>query len=496
MDQKEFNRLTELCDSVLKQFAQHPAIVAIPWLHVLNGHPNSTEQYAYAFTKRSSFSVTGLFFYGIAYSFYKVLSSLTRFNKRMLTGMHKADIVFISHLVSLQEEKSNRDFYYGTLPAFLENEKGLQTLTALIDHTPSVKTISQKRNIEEKGLHRFLFPKTMSFSKECSFVFQCLASFRKLISASYFEKDYERKQILCEAALHALLPETSNALRIQELIQFLLRQSGAGYLVITWEGRSWERLAIKAAEACNSSVKCIAYQHTVLLSSSYAVKRSLGKAYDPDIIAALGETTAEVIRSSRAFPQTDIFPFGSYRIGGRVTGKKNQSGTLQCLVAPEGIESESVLLFGFAIELARQMPGIQFIFRTHPVLPYAWLAAKYSALKELPGNCQLSALTNIHEDFSRCDLLLYRGSSVAIYAVLNGLKPFYYALAGEIAIDPLYLLDEWRVLVENTEAFSKAVAVHKSLSEETRDLQYHTAFSICNAYVKIPDQELFYRAVS
>jgi hypothetical protein len=129
-------------------------------------------------------------------------------------------------------------------------------------------------------------------------------------------------------------------------------------------------------------------------------------------------------------------------------------------------------------------------------LPYAILAEKYISLAALPDNCRISELSNIHEDFSRCDLLLYRGSSVAIYAVLNGLRPIYYAIPGEISIDPLYLLNEWRVVVANAEQFKNAVDVHKNLTEEVLDTQYHLAFLVCREYVKMPDQELFYQAVS
>ncbi len=491
MDQKEFNRLTELCDSVLKQFAHEPSVIAIPWLHLLNGHPNSTGQYIYAFKKRSVLSVTGIFIYAVLYKIYKTVTSIIRFNPKLIAINENADVLFISHLVSLEESKADKDFYYGTLPVFLEKEKGLHTITGLIDHTPSDKSFTQKKSIEEKGLNRFLFPKTLSVSKEIGFGIQSFRSFRKLSIAGSREKDPERKKILREAALHALSPETANALRIQALTKYALEKTGARNLVITWEGRSWERLTIQAARFVNTSIKCIGYQHTVLLASSHALKRSLGKEYDPDIICTLGEATAELISASNTFADTKILPFGSYRMGGNIGGEKPVTQNSKCLVAPEGIESESYLLFGFAIELAKQLPETQFIFRTHPVLPYQWIAGKYPSLKDLPANCHLSELANINDDFLRCDLLLYRGSSVAIYAVLNGLKPCYYSIPGEISIDPLYMLGNWRAIVEDVDQFTAILAAGKKISANERTLQFDAAFSICKKYVQIPDEELF-----
>lgn len=408
----------------------------------------------------------------------------------------KADIVFISHLVSLEGGKTEKDFYYGSLPSFLEKNKGLTTLTGLIDHTASFKSITEKQSIDATGLHRFLFPKTISFSNELRFAGQCFSSFRKLTAEYFREKDPEKKQILCEAAIHALSPETTNALRIGELIKNILRQTGAGSLVITWEGRSWERLAFQSAHSVNMSIKCIGYQHTVLLASSHALKRSLGKTYDPDILFTIGSTTAAVLRSSGQFTQTEIISFGSYRLSGSAKEKlRHHSGGLTCLVAPEGIETESVLLFGFAIQLAKQLPDMQFVFRTHPVLPYEWLAKKFSSLAALPLNCRLSELADINDDFQRSDILLYRGSSVAIYAALNGLRPVYYAIPGELTVDPLYLPDDWKLKVENADDFIQAITMHTSTAEDTKETQYRSVLSIYKDYVIVPDQELAYRTI-
>ena len=341
-----------------------------------------------------------------------------------------------------------------------------------------------------------MFPKTLSVSKEVGFGIQSFRAFRKLSIAGSRERDPVRKKILREASLHALSPETANALRIQELTKHVLKKTGAANLVITWEGRSWERLTIQAARSVNTAIKCVGYQHTVLLASSHTLKNALGNEYDPDIICTLGDATAESIMASNTFTDTKILPFGSYRMGGNISGEKPFTQNSTCLVAPEGIESESCLLFGFAVELAKELPDIQFIFRTHPVLPYHWLADKYPSLKDLPANCRLSELANINDDFFRCDLLLYRGSSVAIYAVLNGLKPFYYSIPNEISIDPLYMLGNWRAIIEDVDQFAAILAADKKLAANERTLQFDAAFSICKKYVQIPDEELFYRVVS
>lgn len=494
MDQKEFDRLTDTCDKILHRFSSDHAIVAIPWLHVLNGHPNSIQQYSHAFQRRSFFSAAGSFLYNLGYIFLKLLQSvlLFRSNKINIDGkLAKADVLFISHLVSLS--LTEKDFYFATLPSHLLSATGLSAAVGLIDHTPSRRNSKIRAKKKTGEPQRIVFSKTMAFANEIKFASQSLSSYTKLIRAGSKEENKITKNIFREAALHAMAPETLTALRIQAHIHQLLEQTGATTLILTWEGRSWERLAIQAARSLNHSIRCLGYQHTILLESSHALKKNLGKPYDPDTIFTIGKKTAEIIRSTGEFPEASIIEYGSYRLSvSSIQNPERNENILQCLVTPEGIESECVLLFDFAIQLAVQSPGIHFIFRTHPVLPFSMLIKKYERFAKLPANCILSNVQDINEDFKRCHFLLYRGSSVAIYAAMQGLRPVYYALRGEISIDPLYLLGEWRMIVQNANEFLDAVTRHREISAVQKNEMYQSTRSFCEGYLQVPDENVFY----
>jgi hypothetical protein len=164
---------------------------------------------------------------------------------------------------------------------------------------------------------------------------------------------------------------------------------------------------------------------------------------------------------------------------------------LQCLVTPEGIESECVLLFDFAIALAKRSADMNFIFRTHPVLPYEMLVQKYTRFAILPVNCMVSDLADIEEDFKRTDFLLYRGSSVSMYATMQGLRPVYYAVAGEISIDPLYQLGNWRITIQDENEFADAIRTHTALLPSEKNEMYLSARSYCEDYLQMPDENNF-----
>ena len=132
-----------------------------------------------------------------------------------------------------------------------------------------------------------------------------------------------------------------------------------------------------------------------------------------------------------------------------------------CLVLPEGIISESILLFEFALECAKIMPNIEFIWRLHPNMSHETLIQKSPAFRKLPSNIILSSQTLV-EDIARSSWALYRGSTAIVQAVMSGLQAVYLHQTGEILIDALYEIaslraqviepDDFRVLVSEVES--------------------------------------------
>lgn len=485
MDRSQYEILVAQCDSILERFREHPAIIAIPWLHVLNNHPNTLKKYDPVFQKRSVWIESKRKVKYLAYFVYKLASSF--FLPRRAVAGTGSDAVFISHFVQAGSQNNTQDFYYGALPEYLSS-KGISHTTGFIDHTPGRKKVKDHR----AGI---LFPRTVSFSDEWRIMKQCLRAFRTLKTAARNEQDTQRGSFLSEAAMQAISPQTASALRIYTNTRKLIEQSHPSALIITWEGWSWERMAMKAARETNRNILCISYQHTVLFPGSHALKASLGNTYDPDIVLTIGEFTRNHLESANTLTKTSFIKYGSHRAT-RSSEHYNTHETVRtCLVTPEGIESECVLLFDFAIALAKEIPGMDFIFRTHPVLPFPVLQDKYPQFTSLPKNCRISDQP-INNDFTISDFLLYRGSSVVIYAVLGGLRPVYYHIDGQWSIDPLYALQQWKLSVTNTDDFRKAIEEDTVMFADQKHTLFAGALDFCNNYVCAPDHETIYKLLS
>ena len=107
-----------------------------------------------------------------------------------------------------------------------------------------------------------------------------------------------------------------------------------------------------------------------------------------------------------------------------------------CLFAPEGVIDE-VLMARFALKAANLMPKQLFVIRLHPVLSKAKVTKMIQNLGDIPKNFQLSEHTLSH-DLERSNWVCYRGSTVVIQAILEGLRPIFLNLSENIKDnDPL-----------------------------------------------------------
>ena len=72
------------------------------------------------------------------------------------------------------------------------------------------------------------------------------------------------------------------------------------------------------------------------------------------------------------------------------------------------------------------------------------------------------------DDISRSNVILYRGSSVVIQAVVFGLKPIYLKVDNELTMDPLYEITEGREIVTNVEEFELSLSknIDTNIKEE------------------------------
>jgi hypothetical protein len=270
-------------------------------------------------------------------------------------------------------------------------------------------------------------------------------------------------------------------MRLGSLIKAIVNKTKAKVLIATHEGHSWERLVFYSARQVNPSLKCIGYIHAPLFQKQHAVKRSLAKDYNPDIIFTSGYTQKSQLERTKSLKNITIEVLGTSRCFG-VTAKSHElvnetsnncSRNKTCLVIPEGIESEIHLLFKFSLECAQQFPYTIFVWRLHPLFSFDSLCAANKIYRYLPDNIVLSD-RELNQDLGRCDWVLYRGSSTVIQAIVAGLQPIYLHVAEQMKIDPLYEIDEWKMEIETINDFSKVMN-----SSTTDNIGFKKSFDYC-----------------
>lgn len=440
MNQSDYRALIQACDKILTDPSAGFFRIAIPWLHVSNEHPVNLNSYTSLFGEPPKrWFVWMRRIAGLLWSTVRGRWSLRPwYTSTSLPDT--ADILFVSHMVSRSHVGGDEDFYYGRLPEVL-TERGFSCAIVLIDHIGLSRT-SPTLEWPARMAPRILLPRVINSLEELKFrllVFR--ESWRMLREARKADSDFQRWTLRL-AAQQAPASASADALRLSKQILDLMKRFNPRAIITTYEGHAWERLAFAAARSACPQVRCIGYQHAVMFRRQHALLRSLGGEFDPDTILTSGSVTRDLIVRAHNIDDLDVRILGTHRRSSTQEPLRDLSTPI-CLVIPDGVITECLFLFEFALRCASLAPNVTFVMRLHPIISVEEIADHDPRIGDVPDNLELSELS-IQDDFARSSWAAYRGTSAAIHAVLAGLRPLYVSRLGEMPIDPLFELEVWR----------------------------------------------------
>jgi hypothetical protein len=343
------------------------------------------------------------------------------------------------------------DFYFYDLPSQLMAQN-ISVNIALIDHV-KLCADSELSPWKHNYIAHIVLTSTLTFLEELKLYYAQLKSItilNKICNQLNISRAFKQK-----ALVHAMSFDTASALRISKQIALLILKTKPKYLVLTYEGHAWERLVFYEARKIDPNIKCIGYQHAVISQHQYAIKRDLSSFYNPDIILTAGNVAKKQLDKSFKLLNTSIMCLGSHKSNNLKFNNKINLST--CLVIPEGILSECLLLFKFSLLCANAMPNYQFIWRLHPLFNFDLLKKNSNIFYNLPDNIQLSE-QSIQADIGQCDSVLYRGSAAVINAIGSGLRPIYYQQNDEMSIDPIYQHVVGKSIIRSVDDFKDVVS--------------------------------------
>lgn len=459
------------------------ARIAIPFLHLLNAHPNHLKQYQAVFNETSLIRKR---VYNLAARLLLKARSLKAPVERTYGDAlpENADILIVSHFLRKSDAANNADLYYGKVPGELE-QAGVKTFTALINHS-KLSWSEVAPSWQSNASPRAILPRTLSYHEERDAARLLKAEADKLQTLAESSKDQVAARFYRAAAIDAGSPGSRTAIRIGRQIGELVSQLKPKLLITTFEGHSWERLAFANARIAKPGICCVGYHHAVLFPMQTAMLQSLdpefGPVFDPDYILTAGDVTKHAFEKNSNYQAVPILTFGSCRgsDGIKIARKPQQDKT--CLVLPEGLISESLALIELAIKSAKLKPDVHFTIRLHPLITPEKLEKASKALKNLPDNMSWST-KSLEQDCKAARWAIYRGSSAILSAVLSGVQPIYYTMENpELSIDPMKTLESWRVNVENEVGVVDHINKDLDIEPEQRAEQFEQAKHYCLQY--------------
>lgn len=505
MTEQEYYRIAGACDRLLRHPDATLEWMAIPWLHVVCQHPVVVAEYEDVVeelrvggpreqTRRglrrslrqgreSTYRLLG-----VARNLLRAVAGYGLRRKHIEVStrppVDRADVVIVSWLVNVDHLEMIDDFYFGDLQSRLDR-RGLSSLLVLRNQTSAAATGLVEHARREGPCARMILADLVDVPTEVGFFRRCAQARRMLRYAEREASSGVDRRVAREARLRVVSNSTMVNLRLHAQIADLCRRTEPSVVMTLYEGNAWERCVWHAAKTAPIPALCVGYQHTILWQHAAAIRRSLGpsKRCDPDLILTVGDVTRQILGASQELRAMRIVTFGTHRRAGSATLADAPRFAPTFLVVPEGVESECIYLFEFALECARRLPQARFIFRTHPVLPFETIESKLSGYRPTPGNIEVSRGRAIEDDFARAGYLLYRGSSTVIYGVLAGLKPFYITRPGEMNIDPLYALSDWREYVCSVEDLIARYASSQARGGDGTE-EWQQARAFCDRYMR------------
>lgn len=447
---KKYRKICQLCDRLLLNQSN---TVSISYLHILRAHPIFIEKYQCLFLK-NKFSLVWL---GLIKSSIFSLVRITQgvfYTKSHLKSqpVKRSDILFVSHLINSSHIGNDKDFYFGDLASQL-NRNNVSCHIAMLNHC-SLRKEKLLKKWKNNHTPRTVLSKNLLFVEEIKIWHQQLKLFFSINPENKAKK---------QARLHALSTSTAGNMRFRKQISQLVKQTCAKVIITTYEGHAWERLAYDEAKKINPNIKCFGYQHTAIFKYQHAVKRPLQGTYNPDVILSSSQIDKAMLDRSEAANNSTVVCIGSPRYIKPVQITKQEK---HCLVIPEGLLSECLLLFELSLDYVQRCPSQQFIWRLHPLIDFQVLAKKSQLFKDIPNNITLSE-QSLEDDVKQCNSVLYRGSTAVVGAINSGLKPIYYQQKqDELSIDPIYQQELGKFIVANQAELK--MALEQDIDDEAK----------------------------
>ncbi len=479
IDLKTYNKATNLFNKYLLNNNINIYTLSNPVLSIINEHSTHTRLLKNNFKKNLFIIFIKFYFFTLPililfFLFKKIISKKINLN-------FKTNTLIFSHLIDKTYLDKNQDYIFGKI--FEKNKKKISFvyLSSLKSH--------QKKNTQFK-IKKFNYKhvilnedyKYIELKNLIKIFKNCIAERRKLLNEAKNKRNIDEKNLFLLAADFSLSSSS-----IINLIRFftiyrIIRETTPKNILTTFEGHPVERLIFFASIMNNPAIKRIGYQNAFILKNQNSMFLKLKNIFLPDEIWLSG--TIYLDKFKKIFPKsTKIKVFGSSRKftalkrNNKLHNKKNI-----CLVIPEGFYSSTYDLMKFCINYSSKYSNVsKFILRVHPELNVNVLFKKYPELIKYKNfNIEISKNFDPVLDFKKCNIALYRQTTLVSQAILFNLKTFYLVDNKNINVDSIFLIKRWKEYVYSEKDLMQKIAKFDLKKNKFKGLQ--NARKLCKKF--------------
>lgn len=380
---------------------------------------------------------------------------------RRALARRRFDVVLKTWCYGLTKPADARDFYYGDLQARL-TERGMATLLVCGDGHDGRDWASFAREQFETGaLARIPELCLVSPLAPLRVVAEAVAGAVRLARVERRSGDPVLRRAAALARRDCFGRYAVRVALYRSIGSTIASRWRPRAVVTLYEGLGWEQCLWSGVKASHPRTLIAGYQHTAVFRHNLAMLRPPPPGDGtptPDLVLCTGPGTQALLAAAHRKHGTRFVVLGSVR---RHADERFEAGPRPgrrtVLVIPEGEPGEAILMFEFVARAAAQRLDHRFILRCHPKLPYETIRHRLASDPLAAGKVTLSEHP-IGDDFAQASVVLYRGSSAVLSAVLHGLKPLYLRQPAAADMDPLFELTSWRETTSSADDFSRRLA--------------------------------------
>lgn len=391
---------------------------------------------------------------------------------------------------SIDDQQRYHDSFFGILPDYLRKNKNLVIIAGIIGNYLDIA--KKAKNVKD----HLIIPQEY-FLDYGDPLWAVLSVRKNMITLD--EKIEFMGNDVTDIIQNELRRDFYNFVPGQYLYSFWARRMQNTFSVdtftTTYENNPWEKVIFLTLRQYNGNIKIYGYQHAVLAFSSLNMFLS---RYEkniiplPDKVITIGKITRDLLEKTGNYPPEIIREGCGLRFVQTLSPEHSRRRLQRTvLVAPEGGLSESVNLVNFVFSALKDSQNLKVIIRSHPELPFEKYRKYLNSDIMMRPHFSLSEHISIRDDLDISDILIYRGSSVAIEALKTGLAIIYVKLQDIVSVDPIFDNHSLKWIIKDENELKNAIEEIFTMNKGEYEKKLHEAHDYLKKYFyEVNDERL------